>query len=98
MYDYDPELCVDDSGYVHIIWARKPNTGGAWQLMYGRRDPATEAWDTVGLGSPTDAWQPHIACKGETLASSGLTIATDTRKSTAGSAKTGAAHGRWNSP
>jgi hypothetical protein len=68
MYDYDPELCVDDSGYVHIIWARKPNTGGAWQLMYGRRDPATEAWDTVGLGSPTDAWQPHIACKGETLA------------------------------
>ena len=68
-YDYDPELVVDDSGAVHIFWARKENSGGAWRIMYGRQDSAAGTFDTLTLvASPAGAWQPHVACKGETLA------------------------------
>lgn len=68
-YDCQPELVVDVSGMVHLFWARKPNSGGVWQLMYGRRDPLTGAWDTVRLSSsPAGAWQPHAAIKGDTIA------------------------------
>jgi len=69
VYDYDPELVVDDSGMVHVIWSRKENTGGTWRLMYGRRDPLTATWDTTCLvQSSAGAWQPHIARKADTLA------------------------------
>ncbi len=69
VYDYDPELAVDDSGMVHVVWARKENSGGVWRVMYGRRHPVTATWDTSCLvQSGADAWQPHISCKGDTLA------------------------------
>jgi hypothetical protein len=69
VYDYDPELVVDDSGMVHVFWARKENQGGAWQVMYGRRNPGTGTWDTTRLTqSPAGAWQPHAAIKGDTIA------------------------------
>ncbi|MFO7651170.1 MAG: hypothetical protein R6X13_07540 [bacterium] len=68
-YDYDPELVVDDSGAVHVFWARKPNTGGQWAVMYGRRDPSSGTWDTTRLViSPGGAAQPHAAIKGDTMA------------------------------
>ncbi|MBM3314898.1 hypothetical protein FJY71_03530, partial [candidate division WOR-3 bacterium] len=67
-YDYDPELVVDYLGWVHLFWARKPNTGGAWQVMYGRRDPGTGVFDTFRLtSSPAGAWQPHAAVKADTV-------------------------------
>jgi hypothetical protein len=67
-YDYDPELVVDDSGMVHLFWARKANVGGAWRVMYGRRNPATGVFDTLQLVlSSAGAWQPHAARKGDTL-------------------------------
>jgi len=69
VYDHDPELVVDESGMVHLFWQRKPDQGGVWRLMYGRRDPGTGAWDTLTLVSgPADACQPHAALKGDTLA------------------------------
>ncbi|MEO0085034.1 MAG: hypothetical protein ABIK37_00195 [candidate division WOR-3 bacterium] len=69
VYDYDPELVVDDSGAVHVFWARKENRGGEWRLMYGRRDPTAGTWDTTTVvTSPLGAWQPHAAHKGDTLA------------------------------
>jgi len=68
-YDYDPELVVDDSGMVHLFWSRKANSGGAWQIMCGRRNPATGVFDTFRLTSSTaGAWQPHAAVKGNTVA------------------------------
>ncbi|MDH5186449.1 MAG: hypothetical protein OEW70_05225 [candidate division WOR-3 bacterium] len=67
-YDYDTELLVDDSGIVHLVWARKPNAGGVWQIMYGHRNPVTAVWDTFRLtNSSAGAWQPHIANKADTL-------------------------------
>jgi hypothetical protein len=68
-YDYDPEMVVDDSGTVHVFWARKENTGGAWRIMYARRDSAAGAFDTLTLfASPAGAWQPHAAVKDDTIA------------------------------
>jgi hypothetical protein len=68
VYDYDPELVVDDSGTVHLFWARKANVGGTWRVMYGRRSPATGVFDTLTLvTSPAGAWQPHAAIKGDTI-------------------------------
>jgi hypothetical protein len=68
VYDYDPEMVVDDSGRVHLFWARRQNTGGIWQVMYGRRNPATGVWDTARFtGSPAGAWQPHAAMRGDTI-------------------------------
>jgi hypothetical protein len=69
-YDYDPELVVDDTGMVHLVWARKPNLGGAWQIVYGRLTSQTDTtWDTTRLTtSSAGAWQPHISAKGCTLA------------------------------
>jgi hypothetical protein len=69
VYDHDPELVLDDSGMVHIFWARKPDSGGVWRVMYGRRDPGTGTWDTLALVAGTaDAHQPHAAIKGDTIA------------------------------
>ena len=69
VYDYDPEMVGDDSGVVHVVWARKPNVGGTWQVMYGRRNPGTGVFDTFRLtSSSAGAWQPHLARKGDTLA------------------------------
>ncbi len=68
LYDYDPEMVVDDSGMVHVFWARKENSGGAWRVMYARRDPAAGTFDTLTLvASPAGAWQPHAALKADTL-------------------------------
>jgi hypothetical protein len=68
-YDYDPELAVDHLGRVHVVWARKPNSGGAWRIMHGHRDSSAGSFDTTGLiTGPADAWQPHIAAKGDTVA------------------------------
>ncbi len=62
VYDYTPEIAVDDSGFVHIVWARRPNGNGNWRVVYGRRNPVTNEWDTVSLTpSSVDAWQPHIS-------------------------------------
>jgi hypothetical protein len=69
MYDYDPEIVTDDSNKVHLVWSRKPNVGGVWQVMYSRLDSVGDAWDTFRLtSSSAGAWQPHIAAKGCTLA------------------------------
>jgi hypothetical protein len=68
-YDYDPEMVVDDSGRVHIFWARKENSGGAWRVMYGRRDSTAGPFDTLALVvSSAGAWQPHAALKSDTIA------------------------------
>ncbi|UCG43867.1 MAG: T9SS type A sorting domain-containing protein [candidate division WOR-3 bacterium] len=67
-YDCDPEFAVDRLGAVHLFWSRKPDSGGAWQLMYGSLDSATAGWDTVRLTtSSLGARQPHAAIKGDTL-------------------------------
>jgi hypothetical protein len=69
VYDHDPELVLDDSGMVHVFWARKPDSGGVWRVMYGRRDPGTGTWDTLTLVAGTAAaHQPHAAIKGDTIA------------------------------
>ncbi|UCG43978.1 MAG: hypothetical protein JSU73_05035 [candidate division WOR-3 bacterium] len=69
VYDFDPEIEVDGRLHVHMVWARKPNQGGNWRVMYGRRDPMHGRWDTTSLsGSGMDAWQPDVAVKGDTVA------------------------------
>jgi hypothetical protein len=68
-YDFDPEIMVDGQLLVHMVWARKPNQGGNWRVMYGRRDPYQGSWDTVALTTGNaDAWQPDLAVKGDTAA------------------------------
>jgi hypothetical protein len=68
-YDYDPEVVIDDTGFTHVVWARKPDETGVWQVMYARLDSVAGPFDTFRLTASTaGAWQPHIAAKGCTLA------------------------------
>jgi hypothetical protein len=69
VYDFDPEIMVDNQLFVHMVWARKPNQGGNWRVMYGRRNPYQGRWDTVALTiGNADAWQPDLAVKADTVA------------------------------
>ncbi len=68
-FDYDPALVKDDSGNLHLIWARKPDVGGTWQINYTRSTDNGITWSgMVPISSSLlGAWKPDITFKSDTL-------------------------------
>jgi hypothetical protein len=68
-FDYDPSLVKDDSGNLHLVWARKPDMGGTWQIYYTRSTDNGSTWSAMVpiSSSLLGAWKPDIAFKSETL-------------------------------
>jgi hypothetical protein len=68
-FDYDPSLVKDDSGYLHLVWARKEDVGGIWQIYYSKSTDNGDNWSPmVPISfSSQGAWKPAIVSKGETL-------------------------------
>ena len=68
-FDYDPSLVKDDSGNLHIVWARKEDVGGTWQIYYTRSTDNGNTWSAMVpiSSSMFGAWKPDIASKEDTL-------------------------------
>jgi len=68
-FDYDPALIKDSFGNLHLVWARKPDVGGTWQIQYTKSTDNGITWSNFRqiTFSPAGAWKPKIAVRHETL-------------------------------
>ncbi len=68
-YDYDPLIVKDDSGNLHLVWARKPNIDGSWQIQYCNSTDTGNTWSTMTqiTSSPVSACKPQILSRNDTV-------------------------------
>lgn len=68
-YDYDPQLISTDSNNLYLVWARKPDSAGTWQIYFMRSTSNGDTWSTMTqiTSSPVGAWKPKITARNDSL-------------------------------
>ncbi len=68
-YDYDPHIIGTDTNNLYLVWARKPDSAGVWQIYFMRSTDNGESWSamTQVSSSPVGAWNPKITARSDTL-------------------------------
>jgi len=68
-YDYDPQLISTDSNNLYLVWARKPDSAGTWQIYFMRSTSNGDTWSTMLpiSSSPVGAWKPKISARHDSL-------------------------------
>jgi hypothetical protein len=68
-YDYDPHLIATDTNNLYLVWARKPDSVGTWQIYFIRSTNNGDSWSTMIpiTSSPVGAWKPKLVARHDTL-------------------------------
>lgn len=68
-YDYDPHLIATDTNNLFLVWARKPDSAGIWQIYFSYTNNNGSNWSTGTpiTSSPVGAWNPKILARHDTL-------------------------------
>jgi Secretion system C-terminal sorting domain/Metalloenzyme superfamily len=68
-YDYDPHLIATDTNNLFLVWARKPDSAGIWQIYFTYSNDNGTSWanGTPITSSPVGAWNPKILARRDTL-------------------------------
>jgi hypothetical protein len=60
---FDPDMCIDNNGNIHVVWSSGTFGSNNWQILYSKSENDGEIWSAdIDISQNDTLWmsQPHI--------------------------------------